>query len=45
MKQHLEELLADLAREIPVLSDALTRNYLAHAETARQLSMRTETSE
>jgi uncharacterized circularly permuted ATP-grasp superfamily protein/uncharacterized alpha-E superfamily protein len=44
-RPRLEELLADLAREIPVLSDALTRNYLAHAETARQLSMRTEASE
>jgi uncharacterized alpha-E superfamily protein len=37
-REQLDDLLAGLAADIPVLSDTLTRNYLAHLQVSRQFA-------
>ncbi len=37
-RAHLEELLARLAADLPAVSEALTRRYMIHAVTSRQLA-------
>ncbi len=38
VRRELEDLLARLQREIPVLSDTLTQNYLSHLQPSRHLA-------
>ena len=46
VREDLETLLAKLDEGLPALSESITRTYLSHAETSRQLSsMRTEVVE
>jgi hypothetical protein len=36
-RPHLEEFLAELDQELPLLSDAISNHYLSHLQTSRQL--------
>jgi uncharacterized alpha-E superfamily protein len=38
VRQNLDELLTRLGRQIPLLSDKITENYLTHVQASRQLA-------
>ena len=38
MRQDLDDLLTRLGKQIPLLSDMLTQNYLSHVQASRQLA-------
>ena len=38
VRQNLDELLTRLGKQIPLLSDKITQNYLTHVQASQQLA-------